>query len=290
MHTIISTVRPYRSYPLLTKDYISRLSSGYSVVTKFQSRQQPFLNRSSPRPSPWLFVSSPYRSLVVSAQLSSSSSPSTPAKVPYGAPYTNSISLLSSSSTSSSSSSSSSVLATDSNTHKLYVLNIQIPDIPSSQHYIRESSNHSSPSLSSASPSINSSITTAAHGVITPPTSSSSSLVHEHVSTLLNSVATTYQTSSVALLINGYERYTLQDTRLSTMTMHDLYNRPLDIELNSIRWNINQGYKLSSNGTLIDSKKSAWKSKVFWLGVGSGSLVFSLVLWQIVIPKEHQRL
>ena len=208
-----------------------------------------------------------------------SSTPSTPSltlpkdkKLPYGAPYTNSITLIpfSSSSTSSLPSNISQQLITN---NKLYILHIQIPDIPATSYYIQDSSS----STSSSTPSSSSS-------------SSSNTLLHTNLHTVLQAIATNYSTSSVSLLLNGYERYTLNDNRLSTLTMQDLYNRSLDLEINFIRWNVNEGNKLNSKGIIHNIKKDKWKSKIFWSGVGTISLIFSLVLWQNVIPDEHRRM
>lgn len=91
--------------------------------------------------------------------------------------------------------------------------------------------------------------------------------------------------SRVALLVNGRR---LDASELAERRISGLFGCALDVEVNGVRWNVNEGFRLSEVGRV--AKRSLVRGYIY-LAVG-GALVFvaALETWRFIVPKEKQRI
>lgn len=89
----------------------------------------------------------------------------------------------------------------------------------------------------------------------------------------------------VSLLVNGRR---LEAAELNERRISGLFGCALDVEVNGVRWNVNEGFRLSEVGRV--GKRSLIRGYIY-LAVG-GALVFiaALETWRYVVPKEKQRI
>jgi hypothetical protein len=89
----------------------------------------------------------------------------------------------------------------------------------------------------------------------------------------------------VALVTNGIR---LSEPSLADRRVSSLFGSAMEIEVDGLRWSVNEGFRLSNVGRV--AKRSLVRSYTYMLIGATTLFAAALATWKAVVPKEKQRI
>jgi hypothetical protein len=90
-----------------------------------------------------------------------------------------------------------------------------------------------------------------------------------------------------ALLVNAI-RFDIPSLDEGKLVFSDLVGKSVDVELDLVRYPVNEGTRMNLKGTMT-KKRSLAATSLLMVGGATAALVASLTLFNYIIPEEHKR-